>query len=67
VGSFLQITGAVTDDLDVPGRDFTFGELQAAQARGDLRALTSRDRPVLRLHLTDRARGLDALLAAARG
>jgi hypothetical protein len=67
VGSFLQITGAVTDDLDVPGRDFTFGELQAAQAMGDRRALTSRDRPVLRLHLTDRTRGLDTLLRAARG
>jgi glucose-6-phosphate isomerase len=67
VGSFLQITGAVTDDLDVPGRDYTFGELQAAQSRGDLRALSSRGRPVLRLHLTDRRRGLDALLLAARG
>ncbi|MDX6197849.1 MAG: glucose-6-phosphate isomerase [Actinomycetota bacterium] len=67
VGSFLQITGAVTDDLDVPGRDYTFGELQAAQAMGDLRALSSRGRPVLRLHLTDRRAGLDALLAAARG
>jgi hypothetical protein len=67
VGSFLQITGAVTDDLDVPGRDYTFGELQAAQAMGDLRALASRGRPVLRLHLTDRKAGLDALLAAARG
>jgi glucose-6-phosphate isomerase len=66
VGSFLQVTGAVSDDLDVPGRDYTFGELQAAQAMGDLRALSSRGRPVLRLHLTDRAAGLDALLAAAR-
>ncbi|MBK5306973.1 MAG: glucose-6-phosphate isomerase [Frankiaceae bacterium] len=66
-GAFLQITGAVTEDLDVPGRNYSFGELQAAQAMGDLRALTSRDRPVLRLHLTDRNAGLDALLAAARG
>ena len=65
VGAFLQITGAVTEDLDVPGRDFTFGELQSAQALGDLRALDQRGRPVLRLHLTDRSTGLDALLAAA--
>ncbi|MDT7550718.1 MAG: hypothetical protein QOE84_3112 [Actinomycetota bacterium] len=65
VGAFLQITGAVTADLEVPGRDFTFGELQAAQAMGDLRALASRDRPVLRLHLTDRRAGLDAVLAVA--
>ena len=66
-GAFLQITGVVAEDLDVPGRDYTFGELQAAQATGDLRALTSRERPALRLHLTDRAAGLEALLAAARG
>ena len=67
VGVFLQITGVVARDLDVPGRDYTFGQLQAAQARGDLRALVQRDRPTLRLHLTDRAEGLRALLEAARG
>lgn len=66
-GAFLQITGTVTEDLDVPGRDFTFGSLQAAQALGDLRALDSRGRPVLALHLTDRAAGLRTLLEAARG
>jgi glucose-6-phosphate isomerase len=65
VGAFLQITGAVEADLEVPGRDFTFGELQAAQAMGDLRALSSRGRPVLRLHLTDRRAGLDMLLTVA--
>ena len=67
VGAFLQITGAVVQDLDVPGRDYSFGRLQAAQAMGDLRALGQRSRPVLRLHLTDRAAGLEQLLAAARG
>ncbi len=66
-GAFLQITGAVEQDLEVPGREFTFGSLQAAQALGDLRALDSRGRPVLALHLTDRARGLQTLLSAARG
>jgi glucose-6-phosphate isomerase len=54
-------------DLEVPGRDFTFGSLQAAQALGDLRALSQRERPVLALHLTHRAQGLATLLAAARG
>ena len=67
VGAFLQVTGAVGQDLDVPGQPYTFGQLQAAQAAGDLRALASRDRPVLRVHLTDRAAGLAALLKAARG
>ena len=66
VGAYLQITGAVTQDLDVPGRPYTFGQLQAAQAAGDRQALTGRDRPLLHLHLTDRAAGIARLLDAAR-
>jgi glucose-6-phosphate isomerase len=65
-GVFLQITGAVPQDLAVPGQSYSFGTLQAAQAAGDLQALTSRDRPVVRLHLTDRAAGVAQLLEAAR-
>jgi glucose-6-phosphate isomerase len=61
VGAFLQITGAVTEDLPVPGRPFSFGKLQLAQALGDLRALAGRGRPVLRVHLKDRQAGLSAL------
>ncbi len=64
-GGHLQITGAVTDDLEVPGRPYTFGELQAAQAAGDRRALARRERPVLRLHLTERAAGVAQLLDTA--
>ncbi|MBX6724130.1 MAG: hypothetical protein IRY92_13005 [Dactylosporangium sp.] len=66
VGAFLQITGAVTDDLPVPDQPYTFGQLQAAQAAGDRVALASRGRPLLRLHLTDRAAGIAVVLAAAR-
>jgi glucose-6-phosphate isomerase len=66
VGAFLQITGAVTDDLAVPGRPYSFGQLQAAQAAGDRAALSSRDRPLLWMHLTDRKAGIAQLLAAAR-
>ena len=66
VGAYLQITGAVTDDLDVPGQPYTFGVLQAAQAAGDRQALGGRGRPLLRLHLTDRGAGVAELLAAAR-
>lgn len=65
VGVFLQITGAVTEDLPVPGRPYTFGQLQAAQSAGDRAALAGPDRPLLRLHLTDRAAGTARLLAAA--
>jgi glucose-6-phosphate isomerase len=63
-GAFLQITGAVIEDLPVPGRPFTFGQLEAAQAAGDRQALTGRGRPLIRLHLTDRAAGVARLLAA---
>jgi hypothetical protein len=65
VGSFLQITGAVAEDLPVPGKPYSFGALQAAQAAGDRQALTGRGRPLLHLHLTDRATGIAQLLAAA--
>jgi hypothetical protein len=65
-GSFLQITGAVHADLPVPGQPYSFGMLQAAQAAGDRQALAGRGRPLLHLHLTDRAAGLARLLAAAR-
>jgi glucose-6-phosphate isomerase len=65
VGVFLQVTGAVERDVDVPGRPYTFGRLEMAQALGDLRALAGRSRPVVRLHLTDRAAGLRQLLDAA--
>ncbi|MEH0827879.1 glucose-6-phosphate isomerase [Micromonospora sp. CPCC 205714] len=64
-GRHLQITGAVTDDLEVPGRPYTFAQLQAAQAAGDRRALAGRERPVLRLHLTERAAGVAQLLETA--
>jgi glucose-6-phosphate isomerase len=66
VGVFLQLTGAVTDDLPVPGRPYSFGELIAAQAAGDRQALAGRGRPVVRLHLTDRVAGVAAVLDAAR-
>ncbi|HEV2890061.1 MAG TPA: glucose-6-phosphate isomerase [Frankiaceae bacterium] len=63
-GVYLQLTGAHAADVEVPGRPFTLGRLQLAQALGDGRVLAERGRPVVRLHLTDRAAGLAALLAA---
>jgi glucose-6-phosphate isomerase len=63
-GVFLQLTGVVTEDVQVPGRPFTLGRLQLAQALGDGRVLAARGRPVVRLHLTDRAAGLAAVRAA---
>ncbi|HEX2129975.1 MAG TPA: glucose-6-phosphate isomerase [Actinophytocola sp.] len=65
-GAFLQITGAVTDDLQVPGRPYTLGTLQRAQALGDGQVLADHGRPVLRLHFTDRAAGLAHLVKAVQ-
>jgi glucose-6-phosphate isomerase len=53
VGVFLQITGTFAEDLDIPGRPFTFGQLISAQAAGDAVVLAEHDRPVLRLNLTN--------------
>jgi glucose-6-phosphate isomerase len=64
-GVFLQVTGEATEDVAVPGKPYSLGRLQLAQAFGDLRALRSRGRPVVRLHLRDRAAGLAELLDAA--
>jgi glucose-6-phosphate isomerase len=64
VGVYLQVTGADGDDLAVPGRDYTFGRLIAAQAAGDAQVLAEHGRPVLRVHLTDVPAGLDALREA---
>ena len=63
VGAFLQLTGVVAEDLDVPDQGYSFATLQAAQAGGDRKALADRDRPLLHLHLTDRAAGLGQLLS----
>jgi Phosphoglucose isomerase len=63
-GCFLQVTGAVEEDLPVPDRPFTCGDLQAAQAAGDRQALVDHGRPLLWLHLTDRAAGVEQLLDA---
>ncbi|SDW15105.1 glucose-6-phosphate isomerase [Saccharopolyspora shandongensis] len=65
-GVFLQITGAVEADLEVPDRPYTLAGLQRAQALGDGQVLADRGRPVLRLHLTDRAAGLVELVKAVQ-
>jgi glucose-6-phosphate isomerase len=60
-GVFVQVTGTFADDLEVPGRPFTFGTLIGAQAAGDAQVLAEHGRPVLRLHLTDLAAGVRQL------
>jgi transaldolase/glucose-6-phosphate isomerase len=53
----IQVVEPPHTDLPIPGRDFTFGRLLAAQADGDLAALRQRDRRVVRVDLD----GLDGL------
>jgi glucose-6-phosphate isomerase len=65
-GNFLQLTGAVAEDIEVPDRPYTLGQLQHAQALGDGQVLAEHGRPVLRLHLTDRAAGLAELVRAVQ-
>jgi transaldolase/glucose-6-phosphate isomerase len=52
-GVFLQITCADPRDLPVPGQKYTFGSVEAAQARGDFQVLAERGRRALRVHLTE--------------
>jgi transaldolase / glucose-6-phosphate isomerase len=49
-------------DLPVPGQKYTFGLIQAAQARGDFQFLAEPNRRALRVHVgSDVAAGLRAL------
>jgi len=50
-GVFLQLTCDDAYDIPVPGQNYTFGVVKAAQARGDFHVLTERQRRVLRVHL----------------
>lgn len=61
-GAFLQITGDVDRDYEIPGQSFGFKTLLAAQALGDGKALASRKYPLLRLNLTNRGVGINEIL-----
>jgi len=50
-GLFLQITQADADDLAIPEAGYGFSVLARAQSLGDLDALRSRDRRVIRINL----------------
>lgn len=65
-GSFLQVTAKAELDFDIPGKEFSFATLLAAQALGDGRALTKRNYPLLRLHCEVRTAGILEILEAAR-
>ena len=66
VGVYVQVTAEPHEDLPIPGGDFGFGTLIAAQAAGDARVLADHGRPVLRLHVTADGGSHDAGLQAVR-
>jgi len=61
-GVFLQLVAKSDQDLAVPGRDFTFGELIASQAAGDAKVLADLGRPVLTLTLNNPAEDFATIL-----
>jgi transaldolase/glucose-6-phosphate isomerase len=64
-GVFVQVTSDHAKDLAVPGETYSFGVVEAAQARGDLAVLAERGRRLLRVHITgDLEAGLQRLAQA---
>jgi glucose-6-phosphate isomerase len=64
-GRFLQLIHDGPEDVEIPGKSFTFTTLKNAQAIGDLETLRSLDLPAerVRLHGDDPAQALRALTA----
>jgi hypothetical protein len=52
-GLFVQVIDDLGDELPIPGRDFGFRRLIAAQAAGDYAALAERGRRIVRVKLED--------------
>jgi transaldolase/glucose-6-phosphate isomerase len=67
-GVFLQITADAAEDIEVPGRGYSFAVVEAAQAQGDLAVLAERGRRALRVHMgKDVAAGLAQLNSLLAG
>jgi transaldolase/glucose-6-phosphate isomerase len=52
-GRFIQVVDEWAEDLPIPGREFTFGQLITAQMTGDAESLNERGRPIVRVRLED--------------
>ncbi len=62
-GLFIQITQIDEQDLDIPGKGYSFGVLKSAQAAGDLVALSQRGRRTVRVRVgSNVAAGLSEML-----
>jgi transaldolase/glucose-6-phosphate isomerase len=62
-GRFIQLVDRPVTDMEVPGREYPFGTLIAAQAAGDAEALQAKGRRVVRIGL-DGPRALDLFAEA---
>ena len=66
-GVLLQITGDDAEDPAIPGAGYGLATLKAAQALGDLQALSEAGRRIVRLHLKGKQpAGLDKLAQLVR-
>jgi hypothetical protein len=54
-GRFLVVVGDDEIDVDIPGREFSFGRLKRAQAAGDFAALQAAGRRAVRITTDDLA------------
>ncbi|HEX6021371.1 MAG TPA: hypothetical protein VFZ00_05200 [Solirubrobacter sp.] len=53
VGRFLQVVDEPSQDLEIPGEEFTFGTLIRAQADGDLQTLRNHGLPAVRIDVKE--------------
>jgi hypothetical protein len=60
-GVFIQVVDRPDVDLAIPGEAYTFGELHAAQALGDLASLRAHGRRVARVTLAELMSAVEAL------
>ena len=65
-GVFLQITQSIENDLSIPGREFSFGQLITAQANGDAEVLADHNLPVLSLQVSNPLEALEFLKGVIR-
>lgn len=67
-GVFIQITVENNEEISIPGEPYDFMLLKRAQAQGDLEALQSKNRRVVRFHLPEGSvsAGLERVLEAIR-
>ena len=66
-GVFIQVTAADARDVEIPGEPFTFSTLKQAQALGDFRSLSTRNRRAVRVEIgSDVVAGLRRLYDLVR-